>query len=323
MLKDYFVKVSRNIMNTPYFKDASLLKAWMGLVLSVRFQPYTYDGIEVGVDEVLLTKSELSELFGTEKRRTFTILRRMERDGLITQTNIRNKYTLIKILCSDFSCCSKKKGEEGRKEKNREDESSFVYENKSCGAVMSMERVSEKESVQEEAGRPSRHEKYNIQENRTEKKIKEKPSEENMKTKSSYGEFNNVFLTRDEYASLMNQFSEAEIFISKLSAYLASNPAKKYPNHYAVILSWYNDYLLEKMGKGRDNTAFHPHRDNTASKTYRDINRAKNEDAEPDPTASYDIRRAEMLARMSVPTVKKRNRETGQWEPVRKDAGRA
>ena len=257
MLRDYFVKVSRNILNTPYYKDASLLKAWMGLVLSVRFQPYTYDGIDVGVDEVLLKKNEVAELFGTEKRRALTILKRMERDGLIEFRNIKNRYTLIRILNADFSFPRKKK------ERERGEEA----------------------------------------------EINKKSSAEAVKTKSAYGEFNNVFLTKDEYASLMNQFSEAGIFISKLSAYLASNPSKKYPNHYAVILSWYNDYLLEKTGKSASSGSVG---------SYRDLNRVKNEDVEPDPTASYDIKRAEMLARRCVPPVKKRNRETGQWEVVKK-----
>ncbi len=314
MLRDYFVKVSRNILNTPYYKDASLLKAWMGLVLSVRFQPYTYDGIDVGVDEVLLKKNEVAELFGTEKRRALTILKRMERDGLIEFRNIKNRYTLIKILNADFSFPRKKKERERGEEKNRYSEGVFADENTVCDGKE--EEIFYKSEKRYEPRQTSSHTAAQNEtgintsgKRKEEAEINKKSSAEAVKTKSAYGEFNNVFLTKDEYASLVNQFSEAGIFISKLSAYLASNPSKKYPNHYAVILSWYNDYLLEKTGK-------------TASSggagSYRDLNRVKNEDVEPDPTASYDIKRAEMLARRCVPPVKKRNRETGQWEVVKK-----
>ena len=74
---------------------------------------------------------------------------------------------------------------------------------------------------------------YSIEENSIDKNsIKEK---EIYKEKESYGEFNNVLLTKEEYHKL----EQANLlpYIEKLSSYIASK-GKKYKSHYATILTW-------------------------------------------------------------------------------------
>ena len=66
----------------------------------------------------------------------------------------------------------------------------------------------------------------------------EKNSIDNIKEnnkKKSYGEFNNVLLTDEEYAKL--EKSNLLSYIETLSSYIASK-GKKYKSHYATILSW-------------------------------------------------------------------------------------
>lgn len=58
---------------------------------------------------------------------------------------------------------------------------------------------------------------------------------ENIKEKKSYGEFNNVLLTDEEYAKL--EKSNLLPYIETLSSYIASK-GKKYKSHYATILTW-------------------------------------------------------------------------------------
>ena len=58
---------------------------------------------------------------------------------------------------------------------------------------------------------------------------------ENIKEKKSYGEFNNVLLTDEEYAKL--EKSNLLMYIETLSSYIASK-GKKYRSHYATILNW-------------------------------------------------------------------------------------
>lgn len=59
------------------------------------------------------------------------------------------------------------------------------------------------------------------------------------KKKLSYGEFNNVSLSDDEFKKLLESIGEknTEILIEELSAYMASK-GKRYSSHYATILAW-------------------------------------------------------------------------------------
>lgn len=112
--------------------------------------------------------------------------------------------------------------------------------------------------------------------------------------KLPYGKFANIYLTAMQYEELKSLSSSYDSQIERLSAYLKANPSKKYEDHFALLCL---NIEKDKLSGGRFN---------------------RNEECTPDPTASYDIKRAELRARTSVPVVKKRNRETGLWEPVKK-----
>ena len=73
---------------------------------------------------------------------------------------------------------------------------------------------------------------HSIEENSIDKNSIEK---EINKEKETYGEFNNVKLTKEEYHKL----EQANLlpYIEKLSSYIASK-GKKYKSHYATILNW-------------------------------------------------------------------------------------
>lgn len=56
--------------------------------------------------------------------------------------------------------------------------------------------------------------------------------------KEKFGEFENVFLSADEFQKLKSKLGvETESYIERLSSYIASS-GKKYKSHYATILSW-------------------------------------------------------------------------------------
>lgn len=55
--------------------------------------------------------------------------------------------------------------------------------------------------------------------------------------KKKFGEFENVFLTDEQYQKLKDKFYNADERIETLSAYIASKGVK-YKNHYATILTW-------------------------------------------------------------------------------------
>lgn len=67
-----------------------------------------------------------------------------------------------------------------------------------------------------------------------------KPETRNKKEiiKEKFGEFENVFLSADEFQKLKSKLGvETESYIERLSSYIASS-GKKYKSHYATILSW-------------------------------------------------------------------------------------
>lgn len=72
-----------------------------------------------------------------------------------------------------------------------------------------------------------------------ERKYKERNTE---KIKNSYGEFDNVLLTENEYQKLIDKLGKdkTDDFIEQLSGYMRQNPknARKYTDHYATILNW-------------------------------------------------------------------------------------
>ena len=68
---------------------------------------------------------------------------------------------------------------------------------------------------------------------------KNKNIKKNIKEKKSYGEFNNVLLTDEEFKKLQERFNDYKQRIERLSSYIASS-GKKYKSHYAVIINWAN-----------------------------------------------------------------------------------
>lgn len=59
--------------------------------------------------------------------------------------------------------------------------------------------------------------------------------------KSSYGEFQNVKLTDEEYEKLEKRLGQraCKLYIDKLDLYIEQFGKDKYKSHYATLLNWY------------------------------------------------------------------------------------
>ena len=89
----------------------------------------------------------------------------------------------------------------------------------------------------------------------------EKDRSENKERESlrRFGEFQNVFLSECELASLQSDFPNRYVeYIDRLSVYMASN-GRHYANHYATLRKWLNEdirsgntktYTAEDYGEG-------------------------------------------------------------------------
>ena len=70
------------------------------------------------------------------------------------------------------------------------------------------------------------------------------------KNKLTFGEFQNINLTKDELDKLNKRWGteQVESEIENLSIYLENNPKKKYNSHYATLLNWLKrDFSKEKQ----------------------------------------------------------------------------
>ena len=79
-------------------------------------------------------------------------------------------------------------------------------------------------------------------------------------SKKKFGEFENVFLSEQEFEKLKARFkNEAEMYIDRLSNYIESS-GKRYKSHYATILSWAEkDKQIENL-RGESYEKFGQHR---------------------------------------------------------------
>lgn len=74
--------------------------------------------------------------------------------------------------------------------------------------------------------------------------------------KESYGEFENVLLTKEEHQKLQERFpNDLKQRIEKLSGYVASS-GKKYKSHYATIITWARKDEPKQRSRGYDTSEY-------------------------------------------------------------------
>ena len=67
-----------------------------------------------------------------------------------------------------------------------------------------------------------------------------------------FGEYQNVFLSDDEFTWLQNAYPDKfEEYINRLSAYMEAS-GKHYANHYATIRKWLDEDRKPKPGNSYD-----------------------------------------------------------------------
>lgn len=81
----------------------------------------------------------------------------------------------------------------------------------------------------------------NLPPNKNNRKEKDKSENKERESLRRFGEFQNVFLSECELASLQSDFPNRYVeYIDRLSVYMASN-GRHYANHYATLRKWLNE----------------------------------------------------------------------------------
>lgn len=122
--------------------------------------------------------------------------------------------------------------------------------------------------------------------------------------KAAYGEFGNVYLTDDEKRRLKERTTAADSYIDRLSAYKRRTD-KVYNDDFAVLCEWISKDDITAAGK----PAIEPKADKHQAPEKTNLSQypGSNTDFMTSP-ASYDLAKAEMIARTTVPTLRKRKR---------------
>ncbi len=342
-----FAKAPRSIVCTEYFQDGRLLRAWVAIMISMRFTPIVIDGISLEVGDALFTKKEISELFGVDKRAVRTILDRMTRDGFIKWTSIRNKYTLVSVIdpmmTTFTNTIEDTETEEMRayredvnmeRMKNMKNAPSLTEDEKeeSDGEAVSPEESSKKsllsavedcegftETSYCEDSTGKREVELSVPEKKTEEAYISEEKDNRKEKSEGLGLFGNVYISEAEMDSLKKTMpGYYKTYIEKLSAYLKNAPDKDYKNHCAVILSWFmRDEAEGKLpksdipgGQEGENRYMPQERENRINNFSKGTGSSFNRKdiCPPDPTASYDITEAQKRAMTSIPKSTKRRR---------------
>lgn len=85
--------------------------------------------------------------------------------------------------------------------------------------------------------------------NKNNKKKKDRSENKERESLHRFGEFQNVFLSEGELASLQSDFPNCYVeYIDRLSVYMASN-GRRYANHYATLRKWLNEDIRSRDTK--------------------------------------------------------------------------
>ena len=232
-MQNGFIIIPRAIEKFEVLQDMDALGFYTMLMRSLRFRETCVDGVEVGVNQLLISKPELAKRCNLTVAKVRRMLRDFQEVGGISCQNIKNKYTLITFL------------------------EPFIYTN-----------VSDDGKTNPPAAAVQTDEYEDIIEDATEKSENEKPVNPTKNKRGelkAYGKFSNIWLSDDEYSALLRDFKIAEDAIEKLSSYLGCHPKKSTENHYAQLLLWIaneknkqtaDDSLRSNVSYG--NTAYTP-----------------------------------------------------------------
>ena len=206
-MQNGFVIIPRAVEKFEVLQDMDALGFYTMLMLSLRFRETYVDGIEVGVNQLLISKPELARRCNLTLAKVRRLLQCFQAVGGIRCENIKNKYTRITFL-EDFIYTNK--GDTGGKS----NPPAAAVQTDECVDIV--ENAPEK-SQNEKPGNPTKYE-------RGELKV--------------FGKYDNVFLTDEEYRDLKNDYPFADGVINKFSAFILNNPKKSENNHHAQLFRW-------------------------------------------------------------------------------------
>lgn len=243
-----WISVHREIQKHWVWEDKPFSKgqAWIDLLLMANYKPNKFvlgnELVQVETGQFITSELKLMERWGWGKSKTRAFLKLLADDGMIEKQTDQKKTTVKIVNYSVYQDSEttdvpqtdyEQTAEFGVFSKNVRI-SDYKQDNKQTASNTDNSMVC---SVSETTETPQTD--YEQTASRPRADTNNKSNKENKDIRSSFGEFQNVKLSKIEHKKLNDQYGVKVIedFIEKLDAYIAST-GKKYKNHYATILNW-------------------------------------------------------------------------------------
>ncbi len=288
-MENGFIMIPRAIQRFAVMKDCNIIGVYVKLMLLARFRAGNINGINVGINQILMSKPDLAEKLNMSVGQLKGILSVFVRLGGIRCENVRNKYTLITILPPFLSGTIN--GNIGKTNpppvQFGETDLCDCYDSDIDNSDFSDEADDELftyDDCTDDAQTPA--------ESGEQVQINKTASRGQL---IAFGKFHNVYLSQTEYDDLSTVFPDVNRAIDKFSASLVNNGGKIYDNHYAKL---YQNAMYETDIRGSDSSQVRSFSTSTGNhcRGYTP--------PESDAGTSYDLKEAERRAKSQDPVIK-------------------
>ena len=201
-----FIKLHRQILNWEWYDDINTKTLFIHLLLTVNYEPKRWHGITVPRGGIITSVAKLAAETGLSQMQIRRAINNLQSTNEITK-RATNKYTLI--IVENYSLYQDKPPKDNKQITNKQQ-----ADNKQT--TTTKEYKESKEIKKRESTRARARDE---------------------KSKKSYGRFNNVLLTDDEYKELKETFNNLKGLINKASIYFGKYPdkAEQYGTHAALL----------------------------------------------------------------------------------------
>lgn len=199
-----YIKLHRKLLEWGWYSDANTFRVFMHLLLTASYEENEFRGHKLKPGQTVIGRKRLAKDLKMSEQSVRTALQHLISTNEITIKST-NKFTIVTI------------------------ENWGKYQVDMDGIN---QQISHQANQQSTNNQPTTN---HTQEGKEGKKVKKG---KNIYIGERYGEFENVFLTDDEYTKLVERFPmDYQERIENLSTYLKQT-GKRYKSHYATILSW-------------------------------------------------------------------------------------
>lgn len=214
-----WIKLYRKLTEWGWYHDVNTRITFIHLLLTVNHKDNIYEGKLIKRGSRLVSNKKLAEEIGLTENELRTAIKHLELTGEINkQSTSRN--TLITVVNYDcYQATSQTDNEQITNKSQTDNEQITTNKNKKNDKNLKNER---------------------IQYART--------RTQDINSKSSYGKFNNVLLTDDEYDLLIEQFGNPKQLIKRLDEYKEQS-GKQYNSDYMAIRKWVVEAVKEDEAK--------------------------------------------------------------------------